>query len=243
MNEYTPFDPESMKTETQNKKISGKLIDKFWEPLNEENQIALDRILQICLNKAVDRYHNDPEKMASAREFLTHNWILDANYSFNKRLKSTKLPKRSTMHAANPQLDENEHIMNFDILANRKRRYETLLAAEIKQIETLKKNHKKVKLNYESDLAYLNEFKKTVAANQSKMTQDITTVTPQIKAKPDSKPINFKVKQDFVPKQDDDINELLQELNSDLKSLSSKTKVFTEFNEKLQDFQNYLDML
>ncbi|EGV66414.1 hypothetical protein CANTEDRAFT_101113 [Yamadazyma tenuis ATCC 10573] len=238
--EYTPFDPESLRSETHKKRVPGKFIDRFWEPLDETTAEEFDKILDICLNKAIERY-----KVVG--DLLAHTWTSDHETSFKRRLQTTKLPRRVSIHSTNPQNDENKYVLNHDILNRRKTFLETYLSAELKQLKDLTKTYNKIELNYKSDLEYLKEFNKTVEANESKMSQEVYTKKTTMNLKySDTSNLDSDVTSSnvrFTPREDDEVNELLEKLDSGLKRVSGNSKDLIDFHERLQNFQDSLDML
>lgn len=261
---YEEFDPDSIQPEIKKTRIAGKIIDKFWEPLDITTMNALDKIIDLSLDKAIERYKTSSnEKRFAAEKLLHQTWALDVDSkSFKSRLKLTKLPKLGTMHSSSSnKTDENKYILNYDVLSRRKLFLETYLLAELKQLKQLQTYYNTCKSNYTSDANYLKEFEKTVAINQQKMAQDIehkqaelsidfnngsrensTTKTAELV---DGISIGTGVHNDvdsFVPNADDDINELLTSLNDNLCKLTSNSKVLLDFNERLERFQNNIDM-
>lgn len=251
---YEPFDPDSLQPETKRARIPGKFIDRFWEPLDSITMDALDKVLDLSLEKAIERYRTSNDKRFGAEKLLHKTWVLDIDpNSFKNRLQLTKLPKSATMHTGSgAKTDENRFILNYDILNRRKAFLETYLLAELKQLKQLQSYYNSCKRNYDSDANYLKEFEKTLAVNQSKMTQDLERKQAELSIDfsskhPDNQNIDLdfnlqKEPQTFTPNPDDDINELLNTLNDNLRELSSNSSGALNFNERLQYFQSNLDM-
>lgn len=251
--DYTPFDPDSIKTEKQKKRIPGKLMDKFWQPLDDITESALDKIIDISISKARDRYKGlsksstTSPKMVEANELLIHTWKLDDPRSFKSRLKHTKLPLKRSMHTTSSQNDENKFILNYDVLKWRKGFLETHLLAELKQLDELKKTYNKTYLNYQADLKYLAELKQSIKTNKEKMNQTLTDKKQEMKLEVENSTDKIGVittnNTQFKPQDDDDVNELLSKISTDLEKITKHSKYLLDFNDKLQNFQADLELL
>lgn len=249
--DYTPFDPESIKSETQKRRVPGKLIDKFWQPLDEETQSALDKIIDIAVDKARDRYKGVSSaltpKITEANELLIYSWKLEDPRSFKSRLKQTKLPLKRSMHTTPSQNDENKYILNYDVLNWRKSFLETHLLAELKQLDELKKTFHKNNLSYQADLKYLEELKKSIKTNKEKMNQTLTDKKQEfeLEAKDNTDKIGVikPTINRFKPHEDDKIKELLSNISTDLLKITKHSQCLLDFNDRLQNFQSNLEML
>lgn len=251
--DFEPFDIASIRSEKQTKRVPGKLIDKFWKELDPQTLTALDKIIGISINKTIERYRTKDstlnKKMVETERILYKTWLsLAANKSFRKRLSVTKFPRINSMHTGmSNKGDENAAILNYDRLVRRKNFLETYILAELKQLNELQNYYNKLKLSYESDHKYLNEFKRTVAINQSKMSNEL--MNHELKYEKSTDDINLSTSSikmhrnsetSFNPNTDSTVKSLLQSLSENIDKIDVSDLV--DLKDRLQSFENYLDV-
>ncbi|ODV78366.1 uncharacterized protein CANTADRAFT_52854 [Suhomyces tanzawaensis NRRL Y-17324] len=215
------------------KRIPGKVIDRFWEPLDRGNLASLDRILNICLTKAMERYEGS--KLTAAQRILTHTWTSDNPRSFKSRLNTTKVPLTTTLGKVDDPL-------SLDQVLRRKTFLETYLLAELKQLSELQKHYQEQEIAYKLDLDYLEELRKTTSIHQMKMDKD----TKPLDLEPVKENIGLASTENpkvFDPDTDEDTKRILDSLSKHFKSIKKNTEQLTLFNDRLEVVYNILDVL
>lgn len=250
---YEPIDPTSFQTEKNKKRITGKFIDKFWEPLDVQTTSSLEKILNMCVNRTIEKYKGGSKvskKMMEAQHLLSKNWLNELNRkSFRSRLNVTNVPLPSTMQSTSKSIDNSLDILNYDQLTRRTQFLETYLLAELKQLSDLETYFSDLEMIYNLDLNYLNEFKKTTEINKSKMIKETITKREKLNLdniEPDSENIRLAdnpeiTNSNFDPNSDNDTQDVLQLIDKQLQSLSSDTTNLTNLNEKLETLYNFLN--
>lgn len=250
---YEPIDPTSFKPETNKKRIAGKFIEKFWEPLDSQNMNSLDKLLNMCINRTIEKYKGNTKvskKMVEAQHILTRNWTNEMNRkSFRSRLNVTNVPLPSSMQSTPKAKDSELEILNYDHLTRRMQFLETYLLAELKQLSDLESYYSDLELVHNLDLNYLHEFKKTTEVNKSKMIAETITKRENLglnAIKPCDEEIDLVdhseiINSSFDPNHDKDTQDVLHLISSHLKSLSSDTTNLTILNEKLETLYNLLN--
>lgn len=252
---YDPIDPTAFHTETSKRRVAGKLIERFWEPLDSRTHNSFDRILNMCLNRTIEKYKTNTnntklsKKMIDAQSVISKNWTNEmSSRSFKSRLNVTSVPLPTTMQTLLKH-DPNFDILNYDHLTRHMQFLETYLLAELRQLTDLETYYSELETMYNLDLNYLNEFKKTTSKHQSKMIKDtiakrenlnLTTIEPSsdnIKLAHNDKSTNST----FNPNADEDTRGVLSILESHLESLTSNTSGLTTLNEKLETLYNSIN--
>lgn len=250
---YEPIDLTSFQTEKNKKRITGKFIDKFWEPLDAQTTSSLEKILNMCVNRTIEKYKGGSKvskKMIEAQHLLSKNWLNEANRkSFRSRLNVTNVPLPTTMQSSSKSIDNSLDILNYDQLTRRTQFLETYLLAELKQLSDLETYYSDLEMIYNLDLNYLNEFKKTTEINKSKMIKETITKREKLSLdniEPDSENIRLAdyseiTNSNFDPNSDNDTQDVLQLIDKQLQSLSSDTTNLTNLDEKLETLYNFLN--
>ncbi|CUM50345.1 uncharacterized protein AC631_01750 [Debaryomyces fabryi] len=250
---YEPIDPSSFQTEKSKKRVAGKFIEKFWEPLDAQTTNSLERILNMCLNKTIEKYKGGTKiskKMIEAQHILSKNWLNELNRkSFRSRLNVTNVPLPSSMQSTPKSNDNRLDILNYDHLTRRTQFLETYLLAELKQLSDLETYCSDLEIIYNLDLNYLNEFKKTTDINKSKMIKETINKREKLgldNIEPDREDIRLAddagvMNSSFDPNTDQDTQKVLHLIDQQLQSLSSNTTNLTNLNEKLETLYNFLN--
>lgn len=243
--------PTNFTLQTVRKRVPGKLVDRFWAPLDPETFNSLERIISVCSSKAVERYRRDQKKtqfnkkMASAQEIVANSWAdRDNKLSFLSRLKVTKVPLPTSHSKRNSSEDMN--VLAFDSLNRRKKFLETYLQAELKQVNQLERYHKELSTVYQQDLQYLQEFKKTTEIEIKSMTEEATELRRNMglensKNTPEGEYVEKPVKP-FNPNDDPETRQLLTEIRDKLAPLQEKCKELAEADDALEVLYNFLDI-
>ncbi|ABN64840.2 predicted protein, partial [Scheffersomyces stipitis CBS 6054] len=245
LDEFKIVDPSTLTMETSKKRVPGKLIDRLWEPLDPQTLDSIDRLLNIALTMTIERYGNTAE----TQKVIAKTWLnVSDSKSFRSRLEVTKVPAPSSM--ATNKSNEISDILSYDQLSRRKTFLETYLNAELKQLSDLQKHYQGMEVAYQSDLEYLEEFRKTTASHAKDVNKDITNIRESLgldarNGSSDNIKLTSKTdtKSSFNPDEDDATKELLQSLHSHLQSISSNTEQLGSLNDKLELVYNILDML
>lgn len=250
---YEPIDPTSFQTEKNKKRVTGKFIDKFWEPLDAQTTSSLEKILNMCVNRTIEKYKGGSivsKKMIEAQHLLSKNWLNEVNRkSFRSRLNVTNVPLPSTMQSTSKSIDNSLDILDYDQLTRRTQFLETYLLAELKQLSDLETYYSDLEMIYNLDLNYLNEFKKTTEINKSKMIKETIMKREKLSLdniEPDRENIRLAdhsvlTNSNFDPNSDNDTQDVLQLIDKQLQSLSSDTTNLTTLNEKLETLYNFLN--
>ncbi|KAG2736303.1 hypothetical protein G9P44_000393 [Scheffersomyces stipitis] len=255
LDEFKIVDPSTLTMETSKKRVPGKLIDRLWEPLDPQTLDSIDRLLNIALTMTIERYGNTAgsgkfnKKMIETQKVIAKTWLnVSDSKSFRSRLEVTKVPAPSSM--ATNKSNEISDILSYDQLSRRKTFLETYLNAELKQLSDLQKHYQGMEVAYQSDLEYLEEFRKTTASHAKDVNKDITNIRESLgldarNGSSDNIKLTSKTdtKSSFNPDEDDATKELLQSLHSHLQSISSNTEQLGSLNDKLELVYNILDML
>lgn len=241
------FDPDSIQFETHRKRVSGKIIDKFWQPLDNETLLALNKIIEYCIIKSLGRF-SDNTKYKIAQKYLIKSWILEDTRAFSKRIQITNLPKITGMHNTSARNEENRHILDYDELKHRISYLETYLNAELKQLNELKNYYNQLNLNYVSDLNYYNEFQKTLETTDKKLQKERnereTLMNLHNKVKADELDNIGLIKDNaFTVDPSDDLADLLNVLHANLTKFVDASGDLLDVNERLQCFQTNLEMM
>lgn len=242
-----PFDNESLTPlNLQNiinkQKISTKIIDKFWQPLDATNSQSMDTILNIALLKTLE----DESEVRRTSRSLTNVWINQSNpESFKARLDQTKLPPPNSMYSTKVRIKANEikDVLSYDSVLRKKTVLETYLLAELKQLQELEDHYNQLLLAYQLDSQYLQKFKQTLKRHQLKLDSDIDYKYEELNLiaydkKPDDIYLQSNSTYEFDPDQDEDTRAILEQLN---KLLSISTSDLIKLNEKLEVLSNMLD--
>lgn len=244
-----------IESETNKKKIPGKVIEKLWEPLNDEGIESVDEILLVALNKTAERYYTPKskkfnKKVTETQRILVKSWLDETNSrSFKSRLKFTKLPVPGTSLVSSKRGDI-KGSLNFDQMSRRRTQLETYLLAEIKQLNDLKKYYNQVKLAYELDLRYFNDFKKIKTLNSSKMEKELQKRRSDLNfplTGIETDRINLDTSQGlftkFDPNGDKDVKEILSRLDTKLSSKLERAESLSKLNDKLEVLYNEIEMI
>ena len=236
-------DPKSYRVEKIRKKVPGRLVDTFWEPLDPTTLSSFYKILHLSLSKTMERYKSQP-KIVEARRVLANTWINDNLKSFNSRLGLTKVPPLSTMTT---KLNEVNDILNFDVVLSRKKYLETCLLAELKQLHELEKHEQNLQLSYNLDLEYLQQLKKTASKQEQNMIRKINEkrealALDEVEQADDGINLN-DARNPFNPHDDEEVVSLLTKLNQHLTNVENSSKKLGQLNDRLEVVNNILDML
>lgn len=253
LTDYEPIDPSSFQPEKNKKRVPGKFIEKFWEPLDAQTINSLEKILNMCVSKTIEKYKGGTKiskKMIEAQHVLSKNWLNEMNRkSFRSRLNVTNVPLPSSMQSLSKSNDHSLDILNYDHLTRRTQFLETYLLAELKQLSDLETYYSDLEMIYNLDLNYLNEFKKTTDINKSKMIKETINKREKLgldNIDPDQEDIRLSddsgiINSSFDSNTDKDTQEVLQLIDEQLQSLSSNTTNLTNLNEKLETLYNFLN--
>ncbi|KAG7662914.1 uncharacterized protein J8A68_003598 [[Candida] subhashii] len=244
---------------TQTKAISEGRIDRFWEPLEDMNVKSLTNILNLSLNKALDSLGGantgdsglnrniTTQKIMQAKEILSKTW-LDMNnpQSFLARSVVSKFPLPGsvlTEGIVTRHVGELRDVLNYETLISRQTALEAYLSAEIEQVQQLESVYNELETQYLADKRYLIQLLGTVKTDIKELESDIKNKRRQLslhnlKPNPD-KGINLltttKRLSDFDPDKDEDIKPLLENIERNLKKISTpETRSLIELNEKLE---------
>ncbi|RLV85587.1 hypothetical protein JA9_001610 [Meyerozyma sp. JA9] len=243
--------PTNFTLQTVRKRVPGKLVDRFWAPLDAETFSSLERIISVCSSKAVERYRRDQKKtqfnkkMASAQEIVANSWAdRDNKSSFLSRLKVTKVPLPTSHSKRNSSEDMN--VLGFDSLNRRKKFLETYLQAELKQVNELERYHQELSTVYQQDLKYLQEFKKTTEIEMKAMTEEAAELRRNMgleksKKTPEAEYVEKPVKP-FNPNEDPDTLQLLTEIRNKLDPHQDSYKKLADADDALEVLYNLLDI-
>lgn len=242
-------DPSAYVMEPSSKRVTGKFIDRFWEPLPPQTMDSLDRILNIALTRAIERYgtlsktQKLTKKMVEAQKVLARTWINNSeSKSFKSRVDVTPLPPTSTMSTKPNTLGD---ILSFDALLRRKTFLETYLLAELKQLKELEKHHDDLERSYHMDSKYLDEFRKTADHQKQRISRDMASrghlvETPLV----DIHLLKTgRISSLFDPDVDQDTVEILQLLRRHLDSVAGNTDQLQSVNTKLESVYSLLDII
>jgi len=242
-------DPSAYVMEPSSKRVTGKFIDRFWEPLPPQTMDSLDRILNIALTRAIERYgtlsktQKLTKKMVEAQKVLARTWINNSeSKSFKSRVDVTPLPPTSTMSTKPNTLGD---ILSFDALLRRKTFLETYLLAELKQLKELEKHHDDLERSYHMDSKYLDEFRKTADHQKQRISRDMASrghlvETPLV----DIHLLKTgRISSLFDPDVDQDTVEILQLLRRHLDSVAGNTDQLLSVNTKLESVYSLLDII
>ncbi|CAK7902521.1 hypothetical protein CAAN1_07S03202 [[Candida] anglica] len=264
------MDPSTISLKSHKRKVGGKMIEKFWEPLGSESYKDVVNILDMCINQAIERYAHpniprtskggkgrgkrnplEPsEKMLEAQSILYDSWISETNLeSFASRMKVTPLPPTNLMHLTGQKRSKHEFDeFNFDSLLRRKTYLETYLSAELKQLHELENNYNNLELVYKSDLNYLKELRKTSEGNSKRIRREIVSKREKLDLNSnDDNSVNDDIRiqpmkiSTFKPDDDPDTSLILTALQKHIGSITKNTIKISELNEKLEHLYNELD--
>lgn len=226
----------SFKTVTSKKRVSGKFIERCWESLSSTDMKSFERILNISLNRTVERFgsYSDPKitkKMQKAQNTLIHNWTNKAhNSSFMKRLAVTKVPQPSSLKSLSKGINNNLDMFNYDQLLRQSQFLQTYLLAEYKQLAELERYHNELQNIYDSDLRYFEEFKKTTSINSERMSKETSQRLQKYgldMLKNHEVPISIddKIHTDFDPNKDEDVRKIFERIHSNTKDMAIRSKL------------------
>lgn len=228
------IDPESFRVVKSRKRVLSTVITKLWEPLDDTTINSVYKLLHICLGKTMQRYKLQ-DKVKESRRILTNSWIENTGDSFLSRLKVTNLPSKSTMTSKINQISD---VMNYDLIMKRNKYLQTLLSAELNQLNDLQLYYNKCQLNYQVDYDYLQQFKKTIQKQhrEPELVLDFPNSNDNI---------NLKQQQQssFVPENDAQISSILSKLNSHLNTLDQDTKKLQATYDKVKIINNMIELL
>ncbi|EGW33424.1 uncharacterized protein SPAPADRAFT_60779 [Spathaspora passalidarum NRRL Y-27907] len=252
VDKLTIIDPSEFKMSNNTKRITGKFIDKFWQPLDDVNAKSFDNILNLALSKTLERLGsldsegNMNEKMKLANKILTNAWLNPSNLeSFKSRLRVTKVPLPSTMFPNNKGTIKD--VFNYDKVLERKQFLETCLSAELKQLQDLEKYYHETKMIYESDKKYLSELTRATNGKEAKLRHQMYTQREELGLDEEIKPdvdLNLATSgtssSSFNPDKDEEIKPILESLQKHLETISANTEPMLVFNEELEMLLNML---
>ncbi|KAK6198107.1 CENP-Q, a CENPA-CAD centromere complex subunit-domain-containing protein [Scheffersomyces amazonensis] len=245
-------------TETTKRKIPARIIDQFWEPLNGKSLSSFEKVLNIALSRTLERYGDVKnngkisKRISEAQRIISKTWInSQESKSLLSRLVVTPLPLNNTM---NKDM-KSEDVLSYDELLRRKKFLETYLGALIKQLEQLEKHYNELNVSYQSDLKYLQDFKKTTSSNINQMQRELNEKRVDLDIPLGSEAIiestkdlnlqmeNKSIHKKFNPNEDNETKDILCSLHNHLQSISTNTQGLKTLNDKLEILYNVLDIL
>ncbi|KAK6877719.1 hypothetical protein K4I79_005753 [Candida tropicalis] len=242
-----PFDnealiPLNLQNIISKQRISTKIIEKLWQPLDVHNSQSMDSLLNIALLKTLE----EESDVSKASRTLTTAWINQSNpESFKARLDQTNLPPPNSMYNTKVRIKANEikDVLSYDSVSRKKTALETYLSAELKQLQELEDHYNQMLLSHQSDLQYLQKFKQTSKRHQLKLDSDIDDIHEELNLieydkKPDDIYLQSNSTYKFDPDQDEDTRAILEQLN---KSLNISTSDLKKLNGKLEILSSMLD--
>lgn len=249
-----PLKPSSFYTLKVQKRIPGKYIDKFWEPLSQASLNSVEHILAISINKTIEKKRvsgedaDDIRKLQEAQLILANGWSSShSSNSFLSKLKITGVPPPSTMLDSTRQDTEDFDILNYDRLTRHINFLQTYLLAEYRQLFELEKYHNDLAGSYNMDYQYLNDFKRLTEENEQRMMRQNMKKFDLFKKSSKNSIGRTEVKNtptnnsSFFPDTDSDTKAFLSLLHNCLEEILSENKRFVDFNSKLENFLNSLD--
>lgn len=249
-----PLKPSSFYTLKVQKRIPGKYIDRFWEPLSQASLNSVEHILAISINKTIEKKRvsgkgtDDIRKLQEAQLILANGWSSSHNSnSFLSKLRVTGIPPPSTMLDSSRQDTEDFDILNYDRLTRHINFLQTYLLAEYRQLFELEKYHNDLASSYNMDYQYLNDFQKFTEENEQRMMRQNMKRFDLFKKSSKNSIGKTEVKNtptnnsSFLPDTDGDTKAFLSLLHNCLDENLSKNKRFVDFNSKLENFLNSLD--
>lgn len=239
--------PKTITTRSHKKKITGKLIDRFWQPLSHDSFQSMQGIISMCINQSIQRYRLPSKsrksvelskKMIQAQDILSESWSTANETSFGSRLRETLLP---------PGSDSDSDIFNLDKLLRRRKYLETYLLAELKQLNELEKNYKSYEIIYKLDLKYLEELRKSTGKENSLMRKEINEKRENMSIDVlNSSKVKIhqttKNKSTFNPNDDLDTIEVLSKLTRHLESINKNVNQLKDLNTGLEEFYHHLNI-
>lgn len=159
------------------KRVSSKSIEKLWVNLDKPALHSLLILFEMSMGKTIERFeggNNDRLKVAECQRILTENWMSERlPRSFLARLNVTKLPPlKSLVLRVKGMARDDFDPLNIDQVNRQKGTFEALLLAEMKQLAGLEGYLKSLEDLFNLDSAYLRDFKKTVAAEETRILQE-----------------------------------------------------------------------
>ncbi|CCE78463.1 Piso0_001086 [Millerozyma farinosa CBS 7064] len=247
--------PLSVKRERRKKRVAGKYIENFWKPLNSQNHKTFSRIIDMSINKTLEKYMVNKERpskrLLEAQACLSKEWPnTEDPKSFISRLKHTNVPPASTMQTSSKFNPRDLDVLDHDALARRLKYLETYLSAELKQLSDLEKYYSDLEFIYKSDDAYSKDFDKTVSANVSSMHEKLYQKKSELSISDIADPENHNIvlvekhnsrSETYDPDNDIETKNALALVNRTLKKSYTKLSHLSKLNDELEELYNIID--
>ncbi|GEQ67114.1 hypothetical protein JCM33374_g777 [Metschnikowia sp. JCM 33374] len=246
--------------ETHKKRISGKAIEKQWIPFENESFKSFENLCAISMGSVLERFKNSRQrdtKEAETQRILTQHWLSGKlPKSFLARLKVTKLPpSKSLVVRMRGVQDNNFDPLSIDQVNLRKTVFETYLSAEMKQLQSLEAYQSSLQNTYNSDLEYLNDFKKTTSNIRGQISQERIRNARELhlENKNDDEILDIKMKPKlpsvdtstfattrFDPDLDNDLQPLLDDIHQELSKFDSRKREILDLCDQLDIIERQL---
>lgn len=235
------IDPNSFRVVKSQKRVPGTVITKLWEPLDDITINSIYKMLHICLGKTMERYKLQ-EKIKESRRILTNTWVEPRNpLAFLARLKLTNLPLKTTMTS---KINEINDVINYDLILKRNKYLQTLLSAELSQLNDLQVHYSNCQANYQSDYDYLQKFRDIVRKQEKEQLTNgdfsHEIISPDA---PDNINLAPSNPSSFIPDHDPEIKSILTKLDTNLTNLDRDTNKLQITYDKLKTINNMIEML
>lgn len=247
--------PLSVKRERRKKRVAGKYIENFWKPLNSQNHKTFSRIIDMSINRTLEKYMVNKERpskrLLEAQACLSKEWPnTEDPKSFISRLKHTNVPPASTMQTSSKFNPRDLDVLDHDALARRLKYLETYLLAELKQLSDLEKYYSDLEFIYKSDDVYSKDFAKTVSANVSSMHEKLYQKKNELSISDIADPEDNKMiivekhnirSETYDPDNDMETKNALDLVNRTLKNSYTKLSHLSKLNDELEELYNIID--
>lgn len=247
--------PLPVKRERRKKRVAGKYIENFWKPLNSQNHKTFSRIIDMSINRTLEKYMVNKERpskrLLEAQACLSKEWPnTEDPKSFISRLKHTNVPPASTMQTSSKFNPRDLDVLDHDALARRLKYLETYLLAELKQLSDLEKYYSDLEFIYKSDDAYSKDFAKTVSTNVSSMHEKLYQKKSEFSisdiAYPEDNNMVLVEKpnsrsEPYDPDNDVETKNALAVVNRTLKKSYTKLSHLSKLNDELEELYNIID--
>lgn len=247
--------PLPVKRERRKKRVAGKYIENFWKPLNSQNHKTFSRIIDMSINRTLEKYMVNKERpskrLLEAQACLSKEWPnTEDPKSFISRLKHTNVPPASTMQTSSKFNPRDLDVLDHDALARRLKYLETYLLAELKQLSDLEKYYSDLEFIYKSDDAYSKDFAKTVSTNVSSMHEKLYQKKSEFSisdiAYPEDNNMVLVEKHNsrsepYDPDNDVETKNALAVVNRTLKKSYTKLSHLSKLNDELEELYNIID--
>lgn len=247
--------PLPVKRERRKKRVAGKYIENFWKPLSSQNHKTFSRIIDMSINKTLEKYTVNKERpskrLLEAQACLSNEWPnTEDPKSFISRLKHTHVPPASTMQNSSKFNPRDLDVLDHDALARRLKYLETYLLAELRQLSDLEKYYSDLEFIYKTDDAYLKDFAKTVSTNVLTMHEKLYQKKHELSISDIAEPgVNNMVlvernnsrSENFDPHNDVETKNALDLVNRTLRKSYTKLSHLSRLNDELEELYNIID--